>query len=216
MIVTAARLVMRLATRSLGAQHRQWAQAMHAELSAAEADGRPLGFALGCLIAAWRIMPAHAEGRFTLMSYLLSLGLIVPTAGLLLLASVFGFPFVDSGQGFVGSVSGHGTRELLLNAGNVALAPALSLAMLLLAACHLPFAWWMLDRDWDRVATALRLAAAALTTLALVSALAALDLDQLLPPAVVLAFEILALSAVARWHERLFCNDTSEEYGAAL
>ncbi len=85
---------MALAVRSLGEHRIAWAQAMAAEFKAAEEDGRPLRFALGCLIGAWRMMPAHAEGRFVLASYALSLGVLIPVAAMLALAAAFGFPLL--------------------------------------------------------------------------------------------------------------------------
>ena len=63
---------------------------MQGEFDAAIADGRPLTFAVGCLIAAWREMPTQAQGRFVLANYALALGLLVPTAGLQF-ACVIGF-----------------------------------------------------------------------------------------------------------------------------
>ncbi|MDB5722269.1 MAG: hypothetical protein JWP15_2887 [Alphaproteobacteria bacterium] len=210
---TVARLIMTVATLSLGAHRSAWGQAMLVELEAAEADDRALGFAFGCLIGAWRTMPEHAEGRFVLTSYALSLGLIIPIAAVLVLAGAFGFPFVDAGGGMFGFLSGSGTQVLLLNAGTEALGPALTLVMLLLAACHLPLAWWVLDRDWDRVVIALCFAAASITTLAIVTSCAALDPKQMLLPASALALETIAMSILARWHARLFGGDLLEKLG---
>ena len=91
MITGLATAVMSLARRCLGENRREWALAMQGEFDAAIADDRPLAFAVGCLIAAWREMPAQGQGRFVLANYALALGLLVPTAGLQF-AFVVGLP----------------------------------------------------------------------------------------------------------------------------
>src|SRR5439155_14596231 len=82
MSVTVSRALVALAARSLGPSRRVWAEAMEVELYTAIEDGRPLVFATGCLLAAWRELPAHPEGRLTLARHALAIGLIVPVAGL--------------------------------------------------------------------------------------------------------------------------------------
>lgn len=205
---------MTLATRSLGADRSSWAQAMTAEFDVAEEDGRPLRFALGCLWCAWRMMPKHAEGRFVLASYALSIGLLMPIAAVLALAAAFGFPFVAPNDGLGGYLSGSGTHVLLLNAGNAAAAMSLTLVMLSMAAYHLPLAWWTLDRDWERVASAHRFGAATATTLLMVTSCAALDTTQLLLPIAALMVEWGALSALTWWHARLVSDGRAEEFVA--
>jgi hypothetical protein len=177
---------------------------MAAELEVAEKEGRPLRFALGCLTGAWRMMPAHAEGRFVLTSYALSLAVLIPVAGMLMLAATSGFPFFASSDGVDGYLSGSGAHVLLLNAGNLTVAPSLTLLMLLMAALHLPLAWWVLDGDWDRVGAAGRFGAAIATTLLMVTSCAGLDASRLLLPIGVLAAEMGAIRALTRWHHRLF------------
>ena len=87
--------------------------------------------------------------------------------------------------------------------------------MMSMAALHLPLAWWMLDGDWDRVAAANRFGAAAATTLAIVTSLAALDPSRLLLPIAVLAAEIATIWALTRWYQRLFGGDDAlDEFGA--
>ena len=215
MTATPARLVMALAVRSLGEHRIAWAQAMTAEFEAAEEDGRPLGFALGCLIGAWRMMPAHAEGRFVLASYALSLGVLIPAAAMLAEAAAFGFPFFAASNGVDGYLWGSGAHVLLLNDGNMIVAPSLVLLVMAMAALHLPLAWWMLDGDWDRVAAANRFGAAAAATLVIVTSLAALDPSRLLLPIAVLAAEMAMIRALTQWHQRLFGgDDTLDEFGA--
>lgn len=198
---------MELTARSLGAHRNAWAQAMAAELEAAEEDGHALRFALGCLMGAWRMMPTHTEGRFVLASYALSLGVLIPVAAMLALATASGFPFFEASHGVEGYLSGSGAHVLLLNAGNLIVAPSLILLMMLMAALHLPLAWWMLDRDWDRVAAANRFGAAAATTLTIVTSCAGLDPSRLVLPIGVLAAEMGAIWALTRWHQRLFGDD---------
>ena len=53
---------------------------MQAEFEAAAEDGKPLAFAIGCLIAAWREMVKQGEGRLALANYALALGLLIPMA----------------------------------------------------------------------------------------------------------------------------------------
>lgn len=202
-----ARLAMAVAARSLGAHREAWAAAMAAEFEAATEDGRPLRFALGCLIGAWGMLPSHAEGRFVLAGYALSLGILIPMAAMLALAAASGFPFLAAGDGVGGYLSGSGAHVLLLNAGNRFVAPSLTLLMMAMAALHLPLAWWMLDNDWDRVAATNRLAAAAATTLAIVTSCAALDPTRLLLPFAVLATEMGLIGALARWHRHRFGDD---------
>lgn len=206
---------MALATRSLGAHRSAWAQAMTAELDAAKEDGRPFRFALGCLVGAWRMMPEHAEGRFVLTSHALTLGVLIPAATMLALAAAFGFPFVAASDGIGGYLSGSGAHVSLLNAGSRTVAPSLSLLMLLLAAFHLPLAWWTLDRDWERVAAASRFGAAIMTTLTIVTSCVALDATRLLLPIAALAIEFAAVSALAWWHARLFGGEAIEDFVAA-
>ena len=212
MTATAARLVMALAARSLGAHRRAWAQAMAAELEVAEEGGRPLRFALGCLLGAWRMMPGHAEGQFVLTSYVLALGMLIPVATMLALAAASGFPFVAASDGIGGYLSGSGAHVLLLNAGSLTIAPSLTLLMLMLAACHLPLAWWTLDREWERVAAASRFGAAILTTLTIVTSCVALDPTRLLLPVAALAGELAAIWALVRWHARLVEREVIEDF----
>jgi len=77
-----ARAVMALAVRCLRADCYEWGLAMEAEFEAAAEDGKPLLFATGCLIAGWREMVNHDEGRLVLAKYALALGLLLPIAGL--------------------------------------------------------------------------------------------------------------------------------------
>lgn len=196
-------LAMALTARSLGPPRSDWAWAMAAELEVAEAEGRPLRFALGCLFGAWRMLLGEAEGRFALASHALAIGVILPVAAMLSVAAIFGFPFVAASDGLAGYLHGSGRHTLLLNVGNMIAAPSLLALMLLTAGLHLPVAWWILDRDWDRVGMASRVGAAAVTTLAIVSGCAAIDPTTLILPIWVLAAETAAIFTLAVWQSHL-------------
>ncbi|KQM96582.1 hypothetical protein [Sphingomonas sp. Leaf25] len=205
-----ARLLLALAVRSLGTRHAAWGAAMLAEQPAAAADGRSLRFALGCLIGAWRMLPRHGEGRRLLAGYALALGLLLPVAAMLVVATLFGFPFVTASDGLGGFLTGSGTHVSLLNAGTRSTGPVLAVLLLALAGCHLPLAWWVLDRNWARVATAMRFGAATITTLALLTACAMLDVTTLLPPVAAVVAELAAVSTFAWWHDA-----AQEDFGTA-
>ncbi|MEH3124134.1 MAG: hypothetical protein PGN16_19570 [Sphingomonas phyllosphaerae] len=195
------RLLLALAMQLLGSRRRNWALAMAYEFEIAARDGQAFRFAFGCLLGACRSLPHHAEGRFMLASYALVFGLFLPMATALSMAATAGFPFVEASDGIHGLMSGSGSYRLMLDAGTLALGPALTLVMLLLAACHLPAAWWVLDRDWHRVGTALHLAAAIMATLAIVTACAALDFAVLLVPFAALVAEAVAIAGLARFKD---------------
>ena len=144
------RALMALAAASLGEERGDWGRAMQAELEAVEPRDQ-LSFAAGCLVGAWREMPRHAEGRFLMANHLVALGLILPMAALLLSAALLGYPFIAfSRPGAFGFPSGEGAPTLLLNAGNISVAPSLSLLVMILTATHLLAAWQLLERDWSR------------------------------------------------------------------
>ncbi|HYC95695.1 MAG TPA: hypothetical protein VEB39_08370 [Sphingomicrobium sp.] len=179
---------------------------MQAELEVAIEDGRPLAFAMGCVLAAWRELPAHPEGRFALASHLLAIGLIVPIAALTLSCGLLGYPYLAFGEiGIWGFLAGSSDQILLLNDGERAVAPALTLLVLIVAASQLLLAWFVLERDWERVAAIGRFNAATLTTFAVVASLLPLMGTSVLLPAAGLAVEMLAVFALAQWHQRPLC-----------
>jgi hypothetical protein len=123
MMAKLARLVLALAVQTLGTHRRPWAQAMRAEFDMAQADGTALRFACGCLLAAWRTLPCHSEGRFTLASYALCLVLLLPMGAMLAMAALSGFPFVDASAGWAGFLLEQGNFTSQLNPGTQCLAP---------------------------------------------------------------------------------------------
>ena len=216
MTAIAARLAMALAVRSLAPRRRAWAQAMEAEFAVADADGRALGFALGCLWGAWRMLPRHADGRFALASHAVAFALLVPLAALLAAAVALGFPCVDASAGLGGFVSGQGKFVSSLNAGTRAIGAALTLTTMLVAVGHLPLAWWVLERDWARVAAAMRLGAAALVTLAIAAACAGLDGATLLPLVAAWTIDVATVATLARWHARRRADDVDGAFDTAF
>ena len=207
-----ARMLMTLAARCLGDRHREWARAMEAEFEEAAEDGHAFAFAIGCLASAWREAPRHEEGRFAVVGHAFALGLLVPIAALLASAALLGFPYVEFGRaGIDGVLSGGGAQLFLLNEGNSAVGPALTLLVLALAATHLLLAWWLLERDWERVAAVERFGAATATTFALFSCAAALDASRILLPVGGLVAELAAVAALARWHARLADGRTPDD-----
>lgn len=210
-----ARAVLALAARCLGPERADWAAAMAAELDeVADAGGRPLPFALGCLIGAVRTMAAHREGRFALALHALAVGTVVPLAAILATGAALGFPFVAASGGLQGLVAGEAHRSLL-NVGSLIAAPSLTLLMFVLAGCELRIAWMTLDRDWDGVAAANRFGAAAMVTLAVVTSCAAVDPLALAMPALALAIRAALIGALADWHRRVGGQNACEAIGAA-
>jgi len=205
--VQLARAVVALSARSLGGRRETWGQAMQSELEAAIDDGRPLAFAVGCLLASWRELPAYPEGRLTLTIQLLATGLIVPIAALLLWCGLLGYPYLAFGDiGLWGFLAGNSEQILLLNDGDRAVAPALTLLILVQAASQLLLAWFVLERDWQRVSAIGCLNAAALTTFIIVTTLLDLAGSITLLQVAGLMAEILALLAVAKWHAQRSCS----------
>lgn len=199
-----SRAVMALAICCLGEHRREWALAMRAEFEAAAADGKPLPFAIGCLVAACRELLTHEEGRFVLTNYALALGLMLPMAALQIGCAVLGLPFLYPGEdGLRGALVEGGAQEILLRSVYQAAVPSLSILLLLLGLGHLRIAWLMLERDWSRVTRMGMLALAAAATLVIFMGALFLDGTQALLQAAVLAIELATVSVVAQWHAQL-------------
>lgn len=185
------RMMLALAVHILGARRHRWGMAMRAEFEAAREEGGGFGFAYGCLLAAARELPAYAEGRLALTVHALALGVMLPLAALLLAAAVSGYPYVSSAQ------------RSVLNDGEVALAPALTLLMLALVLAQLLLAWFVAERDWARAIEVALFGGAALATLAPVLAMLRIDGGAMLLPLTAFAVEAAAMLALARWHASL-------------
>ena len=204
-----ARITLTLASRILGERRQDWADAMHAELEAAAADGKPMAFAMGCLVAAARELPAFPEGRLALASHALVLCMIVPLGALCLWVGLLGYPYLAFGDvGLSGFLAGQSEQIPLLGEGAWGFAPALTLCVLLQAAGQFLLAWFLLERDWQRVASIGRFLAATLTTLLIVtSLLSVIDTIFALQVAVLIT-EALAVLAIAWRHDEMGVPDT--------
>jgi hypothetical protein len=192
-----SRAVMALAMSCISERRRDWALAMEVELEAAREDGKPLSFASGCLIAAWRELPTHEEGRFLIASHLLAFLLMIPIAALVASSMLADFPY-----SYLGSASGG--QGPVLSDGNRSALPSLAALLVLLAVSHLRIAWLVLERDWSRLAAATAMAAAATMSLILFTALVFAHSAAAPAQAALLAMELAAISALARWHARSF------------
>lgn len=194
MTEVASRALMAVATRCLGGHRREWALAMEAEFEAAREGGAPLAFATGCLFAAWRELPTHGEGRFTLAGYALALLVAVPIAALIAAALLFDFPCSYLGPWNVREWP----RAPLLNDGNRSAVPSLALLMTMLAASHLRIAWLVLDRDWARVAAAARLILALASALLIFTGVAFADFGSAFVQAAMSTVALAATAVLAR------------------
>ena len=198
MTQAAAKAVMTLATSCLGENRREWAFAMEGEFEAAIEDGKPLAFATGCLIAAWREMPKQAEGRLVLANYALALGLLIPMAVLQFMQAVGVTLTIGDNQ------------NPYLAWSQLTAAPILLILWLLLGIGHLRLAWVLVERDWSGVMRVGALIGAAMVTLFLCMGVLFLDIDALLSQVAALAFELTAILATARGQARLLSSATIE------
>jgi hypothetical protein len=194
---------MALAVSCLAGGRREWGSAMQAELEAAREDGKPLAFAFGCLLAALRELPAHAEGRFAIASHLLAFGLIVPTAALSIASILAGFPLSYFDQVGTGAwMNATGGNRPVLNEANLSAVPPLAALTIALSALHLRLAWLLLEREWERVAAVAALTAATTVTLIIFTTVVFAHAAPALLDAATLAIELMAVLGLARWHSR--------------
>lgn len=153
MTTRVTQLVMTLALRCLPSDDGEWGRAMLAEFDIARRDGKPLGFAFGCLIAGWRRLPFHSEGQFALVCHALALGLIVPIATFHLGCALSGARFMLSGHDhYHAMLMADGVRGHVLADAYLAATPTLTILLLLLGSAHLAVAWFILDGRWRRAA----------------------------------------------------------------
>ena len=208
-----SRAMMAIAVRCLGEGRREWALAMRAEFDLAITDGRPFAFAAGCLVAAWRELPNHAEGRLVFGTYSLALGLLIPMAALeFALALGLSSLFVGAGwsRGIV--MAGADTQNPFYTWAEHGAAPCLLALWLLLGIGHLCLAWALVERDWARVTKVGALLGATLATLFIVTAALFLDVTFVILQAVAVAIELAALAALAQRDAQLFSDATSEMF----
>lgn len=211
---TLARAIMALATCCLDDGRRDWAAAMRFEFEEAETDGHPLSFALGCLMAAARELLTRQEGRFTLTSYALALGVMLPMAALQFGCALFGLPYLFPGSGGLPTALLEGrAHEGLIRGVYQAAVPSLALLLFLLGLAHVRIAWAMLERDWGGVRRLGMQALAATVTLILFMAALFLNGRQALLQGGVLTIELATVALVARWHADLFAAPAAERPG---
>ena len=203
-----SRALLSLASRSLGSDRRAWGIAIEAEFEEAVDDGKPMIFAIGCLIAAWREIGTHSEGRLIVANYALALGLLIPMAGLQFQQAV-GFLSLAEGPSFGMPGAGAGPNLYLIWAQNSAI-PILLITWLILGMAHLCLAWMLVDGDWPRIVKCGTLIGAAMITLSLFMSVLMLDLSPLRAQVAELAIELAAMLVFSRWHIRVFSNGSPE------
>jgi hypothetical protein len=197
-----SRALLTMACRSLGSDRRAWGMAMEVEFEEAVDDGKALSFAFGCLIAAWREIGKHSEGRLIIANYALALGLLIPMAALQFQQAV---SFLSSADGppFGMPGTGVGLNPYLIWS-QASATPILLIMWLMLGVTHLCLAWLLVERDWIRVVKCGTLIGAAMITLSLFTGILMLDMSPLSVPVAELAMEFAAIRTIFRWHGRVF------------
>jgi hypothetical protein len=201
MTMALSRAVMSLAACCLGEDRREWACAMQAEFEMAEADGKPLSFAFGCLITACRELPNCAEGRFAFANYALALGVLVPVAGIQLTRILGFFPLFAGGPHGI-LAQGAGWNPFLVWS-QLSAVPILFMLWVFLGAGNLCLAWALVERDWSRVFRIGAMLGAQTITLLLLMEMLLLDVTFLMSQTAALAIEFAAIFVVAKWHGQL-------------
>jgi hypothetical protein len=200
-----SRAIMAFAICCMDEGRRDWSIAMQAEFEIAVGEGISLSFALGCLVAAWREMLTREEGHFTLTSYALALGLMIPMAAAQIGCAILGLPYLYPGQsGLPGALLLGGEQEAALRSVYQAAVPAVAFLLLLVGFGHIRIAWAMLERDWIRVTRMAMLTLAAAATLIIFMSALFLDCSRAFLQSAVLAIELAIVWMVARWHAQLF------------
>lgn len=195
---------MALTAVCLGRSRREWSLAMAAELQAIGSAHHRLSFAVGCLLAAWRQLPFHKEGRFLLASYLLAIGLLLPTASLQFMSVAALIDPVFGTADLIAVAGPSGAQKLFLAHAYPSALSVLLALRLLLGVGHLRLAWFLLERDWSRIADIAALTVAASATLLIFTGVLFLDDIGVALQAGVLSVELAAIYAYARWHSRIF------------
>lgn len=202
MTVRAAQLVMTLALRCLPRDGSEWGQAMLAEFDIARREGKPLGFAFGCLIAGWRRLPFHGEGQLALVCHVLALGLIVPIATFHLGCALSGARFLLSGHDhYHAMLMAGGVRGHVLADAYLAATPALTMLLLLLGSAHLAVAWSILDGRWRRAAIIWLVAAAIAAAIVGTVVTTIPDAGGSAIQFAALAIELAAIPLLATWQK---------------
>ena len=200
MIAGVAQFVMALALNLLPQDRRDWGRAMQAEFDAVLLDGKPLGFALGCLWAGWRRLPFYAEGRIALASYMLALGLIVPIATFHLGCAVSAGRLMLSGHDhYFAMLSASGGSGRVAADSYRAAAPALTMLLLLLSFTHLLIAWAILEGRWRRISALWLVGAVIAVTIVGTIAMVAPSVRGSAIQLAALAIELVTVPLLALW-----------------
>ena len=210
MMAAFARAVMSLAARCLGTDRYEWGLAMEAEFQAAVDDGKQFAFAMGCLIAAWREMVHHGEGRLVLVNYGLALGLLLPIAGLQFERAI-GVSSIFYGQESPYDLLALGAgQSVYLVSSQLNAVPALLILWLLIGVSQFCLAWALVEGDWKRVVKFGAVISAVTVTLLLFAGVLMLDLSSFILQAIELGIELAAIAAVVRWQAALRSNGQTE------
>lgn len=198
-----SRAILALAVASMRESRPDWACAIAAEYDAAARDGRGLSFAFGCLIAAWRTLPASALGRFALSNHAVVLGIVVPMGGLQLASVALGLSDLFPGDAGLSGALPAGNSSIWLTGFYHSIVPVLALLQLALGLGHVRLAWAMLDRDWTAASRwAARTLAAATTLIGFMGALF-IDIRQVALLGAIVGVEFIILMIVSDWHDEL-------------
>jgi hypothetical protein len=177
---------------------------MNAEFQVAFADGKPLCFAFGCVIAAWRELPRDEPGRFVIANYLLALGVLVPTAALQL-ACAIRFTLLPVGRAELFAVPTPASPADLYLADAYGSGAAVLLALLIaLAGAHLCLAWVLLKGERSAIDRFGALTAAIAVTIVTFSVVLFFGDADSVPQGLFVATELTAVAIAARWRDRLF------------
>ena len=158
------------------------------EFDEAVQDGRPLRFALGCLVTAWGQMPFHDAGRHALAKHAVAFGLIVPIAIFHFGCGLSGLRFMLSGHDhYYAMLVADGASGRALASAYRAATPALAGLLLMLGFAHLLIAWVVLNGQWRRASILWLFATAVAVTIITIIA-------QLVPHGSGIAIQLAALA----------------------
>jgi hypothetical protein len=149
-------------------------------------------------------LPVHQEGRFALANHALAFGLLIPMAGCLFACAAGSSSFFGGQPGPYAVLAPGGMQDPYSAEAHGSAIPTLLTLWLMLGAGHLRLAWVVLERDWSRVMTAAAFTIAVSGTLVIfIGVLFLADVSVALQ-AMLLAIELSAIYASARWHSRVF------------
>jgi hypothetical protein len=120
-------------------------------------------------------------------------------------ACAAGSSYLFAGQaGLYTVLAAGGAQDPYLAEAHRSAIPTLLALWVMLGAGHLRLAWVVLERDWSRVISTAALTVAASATLVIFTGVLFLNDASVALQALMLAVELSAIYASARWHSRLF------------